>query len=204
MKSYREIALTPAVEAVQAARGSRALYARPSGRPVPQALSEDEIEFVRARDSFYVASNNANGWPYVQHRGGPRGFVRVTGPAQLAFADYAGNRQYLTTGNLVEDDRVALFFMDYPQRTRLKMFARARPVEAADAPQELLDAVTDPDYAARVERVVVFDVEATNWNCQQHIVPRYDREEVEERLEPLRARIAELEARLAATPAAAR
>ncbi|HEY0395995.1 MAG TPA: pyridoxamine 5'-phosphate oxidase family protein [Candidatus Elarobacter sp.] len=198
MRAYREIALTPAVEAVQEARGSRAVYARPSGRAVPEALTDDEVDFVGRRDSFYVASTNANGWPYVQHRGGPRGFVRVTGPAQLAFADYAGNRQYLTTGNLVQDDRVALFFMDYRERVRLKMFARARTVEADDAPRELLDAVAVPAYGARVERVVVFDVEATSWNCSQHIATRWDADELEEMLQPLRARIAELEARLAA------
>ena len=198
MRAYREIALTPAVEAVQQARGSRALYARPSGRAVPEALTDDEIEFVGRRDSFYIASNNANGWPYIQHRGGPRGFVRVTGPAQLAFADYAGNRQYLTTGNLVQDDRVALFFMDYREHVRLKMFARARTVEADDAPRELLEAVADPAYNARIERVVVFDVEATSWNCSQHIATRWDADELEEMLQPLRERIAELEARLAA------
>ncbi|HEY0613658.1 MAG TPA: pyridoxamine 5'-phosphate oxidase family protein [Candidatus Elarobacter sp.] len=196
MRPYREIALTPAVETVQQARGSRALSARPSGRPVPEALSDDEAAFVRERNSFYVASVNANGWPYIQHRGGPRGFVRVTRAAQLAFADYAGNRQYLTTGNLAEDDRVALFFMDYRTRTRLKMFARAGTVEADDAPEALLAAVSDPTYAARVERVYVFDVEATSWNCQQHITPRWDAEEVEELLAPLRERIEELEARL--------
>lgn len=198
MKSYRDIAFTPTVEAVQDAHGSRAGYARIAGRAAPDTLTEDEIDFVRRRNSFYVASTNANGWPYLQHRGGPRGFVRVTGPAQLAFADYAGNRQYLTTGNLVEDDRVALFFMDYAEQVRLKMFARAHTVEANDAPTELLRAVVDPDYAARVERLVVFDVEATSWNCQQHIVRRFDLEEVEELVAPLRERIAGLEAQLAA------
>ena len=202
MQKYRDIAFTPAVEAVQDARGSRALYARPSSRAAPESLTQDEIDFVRRRDSFYVASVNANGWPYVQHRGGPRGFVRITGPAQLAFADYAGNRQYITAGNLVDDGRVALFFMDYAEQTRLKMFARARTIEAGDALSALLDAVADPEYGARVERVVVFDVEATSWNCQQHIAPRWDSEEVGEMLRPLRERIAQLEAQLSESAAA--
>jgi predicted pyridoxine 5'-phosphate oxidase superfamily flavin-nucleotide-binding protein len=196
MKRYREIVFTPAVEAVQEAHGSRALYARPSSAPMPEGLTEDERAFVAARNSFYVASINANGWPYIQHRGGPRGFVKVSGPAQLAFADYSGNRQYLTTGNLVEDDRVSLFFMDYVERVRLKMFARARTIEHDDAPPELLAAVVDASYDAKVERVFVFDVHSTSWNCPQHIVQRYDDDELAERLEPLQARIAELEHRL--------
>jgi predicted pyridoxine 5'-phosphate oxidase superfamily flavin-nucleotide-binding protein len=202
MKPYREIAFTPAVEAVQRARGSYATYARLEGRPVPEAFTGDELAFFRLRDSFYVASVNADGWPYIQHRGGPRGFVRVTGPAQIAIADYAGNRQYVTAGNLAGDDRVALFFMDYREHARLKLFARAHTVEAADAPLELLAAVTDPDYAARIERVIVFDVEARSWNCQQHIPTRWDPEDVEELTRPLRERIAELEARLTAAEGA--
>ena len=196
MRRYREIVFTPAVEAMQEARGSRALYARPSTAPMPDGLTDDEREFVAQRNSFYVASINANGWPYIQHRGGPRGFVKVVGPARLAFADYAGNRQYLTTGNLIEDDRVSLFFMDYVERVRLKMFARARTVEHDDAPSELLAAVVDEAYHAKVERVFVFDVESTSWNCPQHIAQRYDDEELAEQLAPLQARIAELEAQL--------
>jgi uncharacterized protein len=202
MKPYREIAFTPAVEAAQTAHGSYASYARLKGRPVPEAFTDEELAFFRLRDSFYVASVNADGWPYIQHRGGPRGFVRVTGPAQLAIADYAGNRQYITAGNLAGDDRVALFFMDYREQTRLKLFARAHAVQAADAPPELLAAVNDPDYAARVEHVIVFDVEARSWNCQQHIPVRWDLEDVEELVRPLRERIAELEARLAASASA--
>jgi uncharacterized protein len=196
MRRYREIALTPAVEAVQEARGSRALYSRPSSAPMPDGLTDDEREFIAQRNSFYVASINANGWPYIQHRGGPRGFVKVIGAARLAFADYAGNRQYLTTGNLTEDDRVSLFFMDYVERVRLKMFARAHTVERGEAPPELLAAVIDEAYHAKVERVFVFDVESTSWNCPQHIAQRYDDDELAERLAPLQARIAELEEQL--------
>lgn len=170
MKRYREIVFTAAVEAVQEARGSRALYARPGSAAMPDGLTADEYDFLAQRNTVYVASVNANGWPYVQHRGGPRGFVKAIGAAQLAFADYAGNRQYLATGNLVENDRVSLLFMDYVERVRLKKFARGRTVE----------------------RVFIFDVESTSWNCAQHIVRRYD-DELAERLAPLHARIAELE-----------
>ena len=201
MQFYRNIALTPAVAAAQEARGSRAFARAPEGPP-PDRIGDDEAAFIAGRDSFYIASVNADGWPYIQHRGGPRGFVKVLGPTTLGFADYAGNRQYLTLGNLASDERVALFFMDYARQTRLKAFARCRFVEASGA-GELLDAVRDPAYAAKVERVVLFDVEAFAWNCQQHITPRYDAGDVAAIVQPLRERIAALEAELAATRGAA-
>src|SRR5579871_3890889 len=120
--------------------------------PRPEELTDDEIEFIRARDSFYMATINENGWPYVQHRGGPPGFLHVVSPAKLAFADYVGNRQLLSTGNLAANDRVALFLMDYPNRTRLKILGHARVEDAREHP-ELVQQLAEPDVRRIVERL---------------------------------------------------
>jgi hypothetical protein len=185
---------TPAVQAVQAQKGSRAAYARMAASgPADDTLGEEEAAFLRRRDSFYMASVGEGGWPYVQHRGGPPGFVRVLGPHMLGFADFRGNRQYISVGNLVTEDRVALFFMDYPNQARLKILGRARIV---DDP-EIREQVSLPTYPAPVERVLVVTVEAFDWNCPQHITPRYTLAEIERSTAPLRQRVAELEAKLA-------
>jgi hypothetical protein len=192
------IAFTPAVRAVQEAQGSRAAYARMEAAPgtVNRELGLPEAEFLAARDSFYMASVGETGWPYVQHRGGPPGFVRVLDATTLGFADFRGNRQYVTVGNVGQEPRVALFFMDYPNRTRLKVFGRARLVGLDD--EALLSRLESPHYRARVERGFVVTVEGFDWNCPQHITPHYTREEISEVTGPLRARIAELERQVAA------
>jgi predicted pyridoxine 5'-phosphate oxidase superfamily flavin-nucleotide-binding protein len=136
------------------------------------------------------------GWPYVQHRGGPRGFVKVISPSRIAFADFGGNRQYVSAGNVARDDRVSLIVMDYPNRQRLKLLGHLRFEDVADADPELVFAVELPGYRARVERVAVVDLEAFDWNCPQHITPRYTLEAVEAASRPLHARIAALEAEL--------
>ena len=170
--------------------GSRRAYGRARASAGPDRLGPDERAFIAARDSFYLATTGATGWPYVQHRGGPPGFVRVLDDATLAFADFRGNRQYLTVGNLADDDRVALIFVDYPNQARLKVLARARAVEGpADA--ALIDQVAVPGYDARVERALVLTIEGLDWNCPQHIVPRYTAAEVEAAVAPLRARLAD-------------
>ncbi|ACL63934.1 pyridoxamine 5'-phosphate oxidase-related FMN-binding [Anaeromyxobacter dehalogenans 2CP-1] len=193
---FAELAFTPSVRAVQEAMGSRAAYARMEAGPDHHdALGPDEAGFIAARDSFYLASVGETGWPYVQHRGGPPGFVRVLGPRTIGFADYRGNRQYVTVGNLAHDDRVALFFMDYPARTRLKLLGHARRVGPEDP--ALLAALAPSPAAARVERAFVVQVAAFDWNCSQHITPRWTAAEVEAAAAPLRARIEELERRLA-------
>jgi len=163
----------------------------------PEPLGPDEAAFLAARDSFYLASVSETGWPYVQHRGGPRGFLRVLDPLTLAFADVRGNRQLVTAGNVAHDSRVALLLMDYPARRRLKILGRATFTDAARDPA-LAASLARADGRARVERVVRIAVEAWDWNCPQHITPRYTVDEVEALVAPLRAKIVELERAVAA------
>ena len=158
-------------------------------------LGQAEAEFIATRDSFYVGSISESGWPYVQHRGGPAGFLRLINETTLVFADYKGNRQLLSTGNLSVNDRVALFLMDYKNRERLKILGHAR-IEDALAHPELTEHVTDLTMRASVERLVFIDVVSFDWNCPKYITPRYSAEEVEELAGPLRRRIAELETEL--------
>lgn len=163
--------------------------------PDRDPLGDTEIRFIAARDSFYLGSVSESRWPYIQHRGGPAGFLRVINETTLAFADYKGNRQLLTTGNVSVNDRVALFLMDYKNRERLKILGHAR-VEDARVHPELTTQITDPKMRSSVERLVFIDVVSFDWNCPKYITPRYSAEEVEEYVGPLRRRIAELEAQL--------
>ena len=163
--------------------------------PERDPLGQAEAEFIASRDSFYVGSVSEGGWPYIQHRGGSQGFLRVVNERTLAFADYKGNRQLLTTGNVSVNDRVALFLMDYKNRARLKVLGHAR-VEDARVHPELTTQITDPKMRSSVERLVFIDVVSFDWNCPKYITPRYSAEEVEEYVGPLKSRIAELEARL--------
>lgn len=166
-----------------------------AGAPDRDPLGQAETEFIAARDSFYVGSISESGWPYVQHRGGPAGFLRLLNETTLVFADYKGNRQLLSTGNVSANDRVALFLMDYKNRERLKILGHARIVDPRAHP-ELTAQVTDLKMRSSVERLVFIDVVSFDWNCPKYITPRYSSEEVEELVGPLRARIAELEATL--------
>jgi len=176
---FAEIAFTERVRALQEKHGSRAAYARRAAQPGPnESIGPEEREFIEARDSFYLATVSESGWPYVQHRGGPKGFLRVLDDRTLAFADFLGNKQYISTGNLEGNDRAALFLMDYPNQARLKILAHARSVEAADD-AELMARLAMPGYKAKIERAIVFDVEGFDWNCPQHIIPRYTVEEME-------------------------
>ena len=163
--------------------------------PERDLLGEGEAEFLTDRDSFYLSTVSETGWPYIQHRGGPKGFLRLLNPSTLVFADYQGNRQLLSTGNLSMDDRVSLFLMDYPNRTRLKILGHARAEDARSHP-DLAAQLTNPSMKARVERLVFIDVVSFDWNCPKYITPRYSLEEVEELAGSLKARIAELEAEL--------
>lgn len=194
---FAEIAFTPTVRRLQEKSGSRSAYARIEDGPSPDKarLSEAEVHFITARESFYMASVGETGWPYIQHRGGPAGFVRVLDEGTLGFADFRGNRQYVTVGNLLTEERVSLFFMDYRARRRLKLYGRARIISG---PEELslLSRLELPDYRARVERGLVISVEGFDWNCPQHIPERFTPDEVTAMMAPLRARITELEARL--------
>jgi len=163
--------------------------------PGPDALTHDEISFIQARDSFYMATVSETGWPYLQHRGGEVGFLRVLSPTQLAFADYKGNRQLISVGNLAVTDRVMLFLMDYPQRTRLKIMGHARLEDARKHP-ELVAQLAEPEVRHQVERLFFIDVVSFDWNCNQHITPRYTLEDIKGIISPLQQRIAELEAQL--------
>lgn len=194
---FAEIAFTPTVKKVQERLGSRASYARLEGiaESVNRQLGEAEAGFLAARDSLYMATVGETGWPYLQHRGGPAGFVRVLDASTIGFADFRGNRQYVSVGNLMTDDRVSLFFMDYPGKTRLKILGRARIVGLDD--REVLSRLEIPDYRATVERGFLIAVEGFDWNCPQHITRRFTLDEVSAMTGPLRSRIAELEAELA-------
>ena len=160
-------------------------------------LTDEEIQFILARDSFYMATVTESGWPYVQHRGGRPGFLHVLSPTLIAFPDFKGNRQLLSTGNLITNDRVAMFLMDYPQRTRLKILGHARTVDARDQP-ELITQLAEPEARGIVERLFFIEVVSFDWNCPKYITPRYTAAEVDKAVVPLRQRIAELEAQLKA------
>ncbi len=153
----------------------------------PDELTGEETDFIRARDSFYMATITENGWPYIQHRGGPPGFLRVLDSHTLAFADYRGNRQMLSTGNLATNDRVALFLMDYPGRTRLKILGHATVRDAREHP-ELVQQLAEPEAHRIVERLFLIQVVAFDWNCPKYITPRYTAAEVEEVVAPLKQR----------------
>lgn len=193
---FADIAFTPTVKQVQERQGSRAAYARNEQveEPFNHQLTEAEAQFIAARDSLYMASVSETGWPYIQHRGGPQGFVRLLDAQTIGFADFRGNRQYITVGNLLSNDRVSLFFMDYPNRTRLKLLGRARAVDSEDL--KTLEQLAVPGYRAAVERGILITVEGFDWNCPQHITERFSLDEVRKVTTPLLSRIADLEAQL--------
>ena len=200
---FAEIAFTDAVKAVQAEMGSRINYARREGGDVMHndRLGAIEASFIAERDSFYMATAGETGWPYVQHRGGPKGFLRVLGEKTIGFADFSGNRQYVSVGNLAGNDRVSMFLIDYPSRTRLKLLGRARLIGLEDS--DAIAKLAGPQHGARIERGVLVTVEAFDWNCPQHITPRFTAEEVERAIEPLKLRVAELEAALSSAQSSA-
>jgi uncharacterized protein len=187
---FMQTVLTPAVLEAEKQYYGRT-YPSFDDAPETDALRDQEIEFIETRDSFYMATITENDWPYVQHRGGPFGFVRVLGPQQIGFADYGGNRQMISVGSISKQDRVALFMMDYPQRERVKILGHAKVNDAREHP-ELVEKVTPPGgHAAKVERVFIIDILSYDWNCPKFITPRYA-------AAPLHQRIAEQEAKLKA------
>ncbi len=175
--AYWRTMFGPASRRLQEEHGSRAAYARRAEGDGDDALGDFEREFIAARDSFYLASVTPDGWPYVQHRGGARGFLQVLDERRLAFADVAGNKQYITAGNLQTNDRVSLFLMDYPDQARLKIIGHAQILNPGEDPA-LEDRVRRGMPGARLERIVVIDVVGFDWNCSQHITPRFTREEL--------------------------
>lgn len=187
---FAGLMFTPAVKALQERLGSRGAYERfeEPDAPARDRFGEGERAFIAARDSFYMATTSETGWPYVQHRGGPPGFLKVLNDRTLGFADYSGNRQYVSVGNLTTDNRVSLFLVDYPNRRRLKILGRAKIVDGRGE-SETIDRLRHGDYDARIERGVVIAVEGFDWNCPQHITPRFTQDEVNEAVAPLVARL---------------
>lgn len=193
-RKFTEIAFTPEVKAAQTQYGTREIYEK----FVQQGITEDlltaqEIEFIQARDSFYLGTVGSNGYPYIQFRGGALGFLRIIDEKTLGFADFKGNLQYISVGNLLSSDRVFLFLMDYAHRRRLKIWGRAKVIDDAS----LLSELAVSNYPAEIERGIIITIEAMSWNCPQHIPLKYSEAEVKAKTEPLEARIKELEAKLA-------
>jgi hypothetical protein len=189
LAGFSALTTTPAVRKEQ-------LHYYGAPRPIlseagADALTEEEKTFIEERDSFYLSTVTETGWPYIQHRGGSPGFLKVVGPHSLAFADYKGNRQLISTGNIAAGSRVALFLMDYPRQTRLKLLGHAR-IEDARSNADLVKQLAKPEQWSKVERLFLIDVVAFDWNCPQYITPRYTLEEIEQMVRPLRERIADL------------
>ena len=191
--NFGSLVFTPVVKALQEKYGSRRHYARmESGTASQDRLGEDETAFIAEGDSFYIATVGANGWPYVQHRGGPIGFLKVIDDQTIAFADFGGNKQYISTGNLTTDNRVALIMVDYPHQARLKILGRAEILTGEPA-REWIERLRDPADKVAIERVYVIRIEAFDWNCPQHITPRFTADQVKEALAPIERRLEELE-----------
>lgn len=195
--NYAQLAFTDSVKALQAANGSRRAYERMEKQHVTGGLDANEIAFIADQDHFFMASFGENGYPYIQHRGGPPGFVKVLDPKTLAFVDFSGNKQYISVGNVQTNPNVALIMVSYPQRARLKVYAKIRVV-ALDEDPALFEQIDPADYPHRPERMMVLEVQAFDWNCPQHITPRYTVEDITAAFAPQRERIAQLEAEVQA------
>ena len=197
-QNYIRTLFTDAARAMQEQAGSRGAYARmeEGGDGSPDLLGKKEAMFLAARDSFYIASVTADGWPYVQHRGGPAGFLKLLDGNRLAFADYRGNKQYISTSNLQAEPRVSLFLMDYPNRRRLKILGKARVVELDEDPA-LVTSLINADDKTVVERIYLIKVIGFDWNCPQFITPRFTEAEVASAVAPLTAELEQLRAEVA-------
>lgn len=191
-KNFAEIAFTNAVKKLQEQHGSRNGYERMEKFNEVNGLTIQEMSFIEHRDSFYVASIGAKDYPYIQHRGGPKGFLKVLDSKRLGFIDFIGNKQYVSVGNIATNPNVSLILIDYPSKTRLKIFAKAEVVELKDN-TELYELLNLADYKFRPERMIVFHIEAHDWNCPQHIIPRYTTQEIEKAFAPQQEYIAALE-----------
>jgi len=198
-RNYRTTLFNEDVWRLQEIHGSRASYARldAGADGAPDLLTPKETGYIALRDSFYMASVSADGWPYVQHRGGPAGFLRHIDGNRIGFADYRGNKQYISTANLMRDDRVSLFLMDYPNRERLKLLGHARSIEREDD-AELVASLMPEGYRAVPERAFLIDVIGWEWNCSQHITPRFTETEISAAIKPMAAELNQLRAEIAA------
>ena len=190
---FLDIAITPSVRAAQAAMGSNHLWQDFKGHRAFDRFTDDAAGFIAARDSFYMASVSETGWPYIQHRGGPAGFLRVLDDRTLGFADFRGNRQYISLGNLSADGRAALILVDYPNRSRMKIYGRVEPRDL-DADPEFAARLATPGYKGRAERGYLLYLEHFDWNCPQHITKRFTEAEIATAIHPMRSRLDALEA----------
>lgn len=193
--NYASLAFTDAVRDMQEKLGSRKSYARQESRSYVDGLTDNEMAFIADRDTFYMATIGENGYPYIQHRGGPKGFIKVLDKNQLGIIDYKGNAQYISVGNIATHNNVALIMVDYPTRTRLKLYAKAKIVELGDDPA-LYAKLDLQGYEFRPERMMLFEVDAYDWNCHQHITPRYTIEEVNKAFASQSQYISKLEAEI--------
>lgn len=198
-RNYRHTLFSDAVKALQERHGSRAAYLKMDAGAdgTPDTLTAKELDYIALRDSFYMASVNGDGWPYMQHRGGPAGFLRHIAGNRIGFADYRGNKQYISTANLAGNDRVSLFLMDYPNKDRLKLVGHAHSIELADDPA-LVTSLMPVGYRAVPERAFLIDVLGWEWNCSQHITPRFTEAEISAAIQPMAAELNQLRAENAA------
>jgi len=191
-KNFGEIAFSDAAKKLQEKYGSRNNYARMEKFSVIDGLTDGEISFIENQHSFYIASTGSNGFPYIQHRGGPKGFLKVLDSKRIGFIDFSGNKQFVSVGNIATNSKVALIMIDYPQKARLKLYAKATIVALNEDPElyELLDLAA---YKYKPERMLILNIEAYDWNCPQHIIPKYTISEIEAALTPQQNYIAKLE-----------
>jgi predicted pyridoxine 5'-phosphate oxidase superfamily flavin-nucleotide-binding protein len=189
---FMDVARTPAVRAAQAEMGVDHLWSDFHGHREFDRFTDQEAAFIAQQDTLYLASVSETGWPYVQHRGGPPGFLKMLDDQTLAFADYRGNRQYISTGNFKANDRACMILVDYPRRARLKIYIHVETL-ALDADTALTNRVLDQDYAAKPERIFRLRLEAFDWNCPQHITRRFTEPEIATVIQPLRERVEQLE-----------
>ena len=194
---FYDLTFTPSVKAAQEHYGTGKNYARfEGGEPDFHGLTDAENDFIEQRDGFYIATVGEGGQPYIQFRGGPHGFLKVLDERTLGFADFRGNLQYISVGNLAANDKAAIFLMDYPNQRRLKLLVRVEVKDAKDDP-DLIEKLAMPGYTAKIERAMVLHVEAFDWNCPQHITPRFTIDEIRQMNEPLYEHIKKLEERIA-------
>ncbi len=180
-KNFTKLAFTDSVKKVQEKYGTRKSYARMEEGGDQHELTQREIQYIQSRDSFYMATVGENGWPYVQFRGGPKGFLKIMDNTTIGYADFRGNRQYISVGNINSSQKAALILMDYPSQSRLKIWAESEVIYAEDD-SELLKDLEVSEYNAHVERLIIFKIQAYDWNCPQHITPRYTAEEISEEI----------------------
>ena len=193
--NYPELAFSEAAKTLQTRFGSRSSYARMEKFRYTDGLTDAETAFISGRDHFYMATTGTNGYPYVQHRGGPAGFVKVLSESTLGFLDFSGNQQFISAGNLMTNPKASLLFMDYATRTRLKLYVDIKLVDLAEHP-DVAEQLKLPNYPARPQRAMLAAVQAYDWNCPQHITPRYTAEEVNEVFNTQQLRIQQLEQQL--------